>query len=312
MVRGLAGRARTSPRQSLQDQEGSRRLHRPNAAARRKKRPEGGSARAVVEAWLAPRSQHKNYRQAAGDIIAATAGLAAHQVNRDIALGIFTRWKARYAHNTLYAWAGILRRVLKEMQSAGAPAIQLPHVSGPRARPNIATPEQLSQLVATAAPWLRLFILLCWQTALRFSEAYAVTPRSYDAKTKTVSITTKGGKHRVIPIPPDVEKLIAPTLEGDPDISCIALLKGGRCSPGAVRSAWCALTNKLGIKNVNPHDLRRTTATHLYRTTHDLRAVQQYLGHDGLLSTVRYLAPLSEEQLREYQQLLRFQGGKPQ
>ncbi len=199
-----------------------------------------------------------------------------------------------------------MRRLLKYLETYGAPPLDLPKAPGPRARPNTATPAQLDQLIHAAPPWLRLFILLCWQTALRFSEAYRVTPRSYDPKTHTVAIITKGDKPRVLPLTPEIETLLGPTLEGDPDASCIALLKGSRCSPGAIRSAWCQLCKDLHIEGVNPHDLRRTVLNELYRKTKDLRAVQQYAGHDCMTSTLRYLAPLRDTELREYFQLLNF------
>jgi integrase len=252
---------------------------------------------------------HKNYLQAVRYINQAVGHLEPRQLNETLVLAVFAPWKKKYAHNTLYNFAGVLRRLLVHLREHGAPKLEVPHVAGPRARPNIGTPEQIHQLVTTAAPWLRLFILLCWQTALRFSEAYRVSPRSYDKATRTISILTKGGKNRVLPVTSDIETLLGPTLEGDPDKSCIALLKGGRCSPGAVRSAWCKLTKRCGIAELNPHDLRRTTATNLYRGSKDIRAVQQYLGHDDMTSTLRYLAPLKEEQLRDYYKLLKF--GKP-
>lgn len=305
MVRRLEGPARHAAHESLSLQEIRRRLHHAHAPRHRKKSRPRGQASDLARAWLSSRP-HKNYRQAVSDFSAAVGDLQPRQLTGELVLGLWTNWKARYAHNTLYTFTGVLRRLLVHLREHGAPKLQPPHVSGPRARPNIATPDQLAQLVRAAPPWLRLFILLCWQTALRFSEAWSVTPRSYDQKTQTVSIATKGGKHRVIPIPPDVETLIRPTLDGDPDKSCIALLKGGACSPATIRSAWCRLTKELGITDVNPHDLRRTTLTALYRESKDLRAVQQFAGHDNLTSTLRYLAPLKEEQLREYYKLLRF------
>lgn len=205
-----------------------------------------------------------------------------------------------------------LRSLLRALQEHGAPQIEIPKVPGPKAREVIAGQTEIDRLLAIAAPWMRLFILLCWQTALRFSEALAVTPRSYDKETQTAAIPTKGGKLRVIPLTEGIVELVRPTLHGDPDQSCIALLKGGRCSPGAVRSAWYKLTRSLELTHLNPHDLRRTTATELYRASHDLRAVQQYLGHDEMTSTLRYLAPLKEEKLRELHQLLNFHAkGKP-
>lgn len=271
----------------------------------KKKSPPHAALAAHCEAWVAQRP-HKIYQDTIRRFLEAVPGLETHQLSQPLMNGLFAQWKARYSRNTLHARWGMVRRLLRHLEAYGAPRIDAPKAPGPKARPNIATDDQLQRLRHDAPPWLRLFILLCWQTALRFSEAWRVTPRSYDPKTQTVAILTKGGKPRVIPLTPDIQQLIAPTLEGDPDQPCIALLKGTRCSPGAIRSAWCALNRKLGIEGVNPHDLRRTTATALYRTTKDIRAVQQYLGHDAMTSTLRYLAPLKEEELREYHALLNF------
>jgi integrase len=235
-----------------------------------------------------------------------SAGLAPHQLSQTFLNGLFLDWKKRYARNTMHVRWLMLKRMLRSLEAHGVPPLEFAKVPGPRAREATATPAQLAALRHSAPPWLRLFILLCWQTALRFSEALAVTPRSYNADTSTVTIRTKGDKTRTIPLTEEIRDLLKPTLDGDRDTSCIALLKGTRCSPGAIRSAWCQLTKRLGIEGVNPHDLRRTTATALYRTTHDLRAVQQYLGHDAMTSTLRYLAPLKEEELREYHKLLSF------
>jgi integrase len=222
--------------------------------------------------------------------------------------GIWLGWKSRFSHNTLYAYTLTLKRVLRTLENHGAPHLDIPHVKMPVARPNIATEEQLELLQNHAPPWLRLFILLAWQMALRFSETQRVTPRSYDEKTNTIRILVKGGKERILPVTPAVLDHLKPTLRGDPDRSCISILNGRPkdISPGAIRTAWCRLCKKCGIEGVNPHDLRRTTLTNLYRKSKDLRACQQFAGHDSMTSTLRYLAPLKEEELREYHKLLNF------
>ena len=56
---------------------------------------------------------------------------------------------------------------------------------------------------------------------------------------------------------------------------------------------------------INPHDLRRTTATRLYSLTKDLRATQQLLGHDNMRSTLTYIAPLATENLKPLLDALR-------
>lgn len=188
--------------------------------------------------------------------------------------------------------------------------MKLPKIRKPDPRAVIATEEQIQKLLAAARPPMQLFILLCWQTALRFSEALAVTPLTWDRAEKTIFIPVKGKKHRRIPVTAAIAKLleVATTNTGDPSESCISLLNGRRINANGIRKRWWELTKKCGVTQLHPHDLRRTTATNLYRITHDLRAVQQYLGHSNLVSTTHYLAPLTEEQLRQLHQLLEFHG----
>lgn len=64
----------------------------------------------------------------------------------------------------------------------------------------------------------------------------------------------------------------------------IAILAGGEChaSRGSYRRRWTH--TKFGT-----HSLRRTKAVLIYRRTGNLRAVQLYLGHSKIESTVRYL-----------------------
>lgn len=52
-------------------------------------------------------------------------------------------------------------------------------------------------------------------------------------------------------------------------------------------------------QDLRTHDLRRTMATALYDQTKDLRAVQAFLGHKSLLSTVTYIAPHDPGQLKK-------------
>ncbi len=159
---------------------------------------------------------------------------------------------------------------------------------------------------------MRLFILLCWKLGLRHRAAWDVSPSSYDRERQTILITTKNKKSRTIPVTPDIATLIeaASLYAGDPNESCVSLLRRGSTgkpmSHRTMHAAWVRLCKKAGIEGLTPHDLRRTVANSVMNVTHDLRAVQSYLGHDSLASTMHYIAPFTEEKLRDLQTLLKF------
>jgi len=204
----------------------------------------------------------------------------------------------------------VLRALLRTLEQHGAMPCGdlLPKVRRPQARPTTATPEQIGKLLTAAPTWQKLFITLAWQLALRFSETLAVTPASHNKNEQTVTIRTKGDRVRTIPTTDDVETLLAAAgdTEGNEQTPYLWLLRGRAISKNGMRTAWWYLCDRAGVKGIHPHDLRRTTATNLYAACHDLRAVQQFLGHESLASTTAYLAPLAQEQLRDLHKLLNF------
>lgn len=61
-------------------------------------------------------------------------------------------------------------------------------------------------------------------------------------------------------------------------------------SETALRKSFRKLLRDCGIeRHIRPHDLRRTTARHVYKQSNDLRVVQALLGHADLNSTLWYL-----------------------
>lgn len=230
-----------------------------------------------------------------------------------MAEAIVARLRSRYTPHTAYIRRGVLQRLWTLLAGHGAPLLKLPKIRKPDPRGVTAAPEQIAALERSASPGMRLFILLCWQTALRFSEALAVSPRSYDAEQHTIRVRVKGGKDRIIPVTPEIEDLlrVASREAADTGESCVVILHGKPISRKGIRSAWQALCKRAGVTGIRPHDLRRTTATNLYALSKDLRAVQQYLGHSSMTSTLHYLAPLSEEALRGMHQLLNFHAKGP-
>ncbi len=275
---------------------------------RRKKTPgHAATIGQIAAAWAAPWPRNSHPQQVARSLAFAAGHLQAHQLTPLMANSVLAAWRTKLSHSTAFTWRCVLARLLHHLEPFGGPQIKLPKMRRPEPRAVVADPPQIQRLLSNALPHMRLFVLLCWQLALRFSEALAVTPASWNPLDRTVTIPTKGGKPRCIPTTKEIDDLIdAASKLGDRHTSAINILHGKGLQPIGVRQAWASLCRKAGVQGIHPHDLRRTVLTELYRQTHDIRAVQQYAGHSQMTSTLHYLAPLKEEQLREMHKLLSF------
>src|SRR5208337_405794 len=89
-------------------------------------------------------------------------------------------------------------------------------------------------------------------------------------------------------------------IEQNPDLPILQTLGSQTHSERYLTKKLAALKLKAGVTNQGTiHDLRRTCARELYDKTHDLRLVQQLLGHRNLSSTLAYIGITTTEDLRE-------------
>ena len=118
----------------------------------------------------------------------------------------------------------------------------------------------------------------------------------------------KGGKGRIVPLGRMAGDWIRKYLlairpelvRGKPDPGWLFVTKSGRKMDGAeVRQAVLKAARRAGIeKNVTPHALRRTCATHLIASGASAWAVKGILGHSDFKSLGRYVS-LGLKELRE-------------
>ena len=109
-----------------------------------------------------------------------------------------------------------------------------------------------------------------------------------------ITVIGKGGKQRMVPVLPHVQKLIAdyialcPYELADHDPLFVGA-KGGPLSPRLIQLAMARLRGALGLpETATPHALRHSFATHLLARGGDLRSIQELLGHASLSTTQRY------------------------
>lgn len=177
--------------------------------------------------------------------------------------------------------------------------------------PNHLTEDEIGRLlnaVDTANPTGvrdRAMFELLYATGLRVSELIGLVATDINIERGLLTCSGKGSKQRYIP----VGRSAIFWLEEYKRARHL-LLKGTSARALFVRDGGKPLTRhnfaeilkrytmKLGLKNVSPHTLRHSFATHLMQHGADSRSVQALLGHSDLATTQIY-THLSKEHLRQ-------------
>ena len=167
---------------------------------------------------------------------------------------------------------------------------------------------------------------LLYASALRVSELVGLDLPDVDRRRRTVRVTGKGAKERVVPYgapaaraldryldvarPAILAAVAAPaastgdsrrtTASPPPAAAAVFLgVRGGRLGVRSVHRQIAAMLSSIpGAGPSGPHALRHSAATHLLDGGADLRAVQEFLGHASLGTTQIY-THVSAERLKQ-------------
>jgi integrase/recombinase XerC len=121
-----------------------------------------------------------------------------------------------------------------------------------------------------------------------------------------MTVTGKGNKQRMVPVLPQVQRLVADYLalcpyDPPPDGPLFLGAKGGPLSARVVQLSMARLRGALGLpETATPHALRHSFATHLLSRGGDLRAIQELLGHASLATTQIYTEVDAERLIEAY------------
>jgi len=159
-------------------------------------------------------------------------------------------------------------------------------------------------------PWIHArdaaVLALLYGCGLRISEALGLRRADFLAARDTLTVMGKGRKQRMVPLLPQVQKLVSDYIalcpfdlpEGGP---LFVGAKGGTLSPRIVQLAMARLRGALGLpETATPHALRHSFATHLLARGGDLRSIQELLGHASLSTTQIYTAVDAERLIEAY------------
>ena len=140
----------------------------------------------------------------------------------------------------------------------------------------------------------RIIMELLYGGGLRVSEVVGLNHGDLDLPKSLVRILGKGRKERVVPIPERTSSLLISFRENfclDASSSS-PLFTSSKAQRLTSRNVQLRLKKYLAFcqlpKDVTPHKLRHSFATHLLDNGADLRSVQELLGHSSLSTTQVY------------------------
>ncbi len=141
----------------------------------------------------------------------------------------------------------------------------------------------------------RAILELLYSSGLRLAELVGLDCSDVDLAEATVRVTGKGNKERIVPIGRHALRAIGRwqrSRTGMADVGEPALFvsnRGTRLSPRSVQARVVHWARRQGIdSNVYPHLFRHSFATHMLESSHDLRGVQELLGHANIATTQVY------------------------
>ena len=151
-----------------------------------------------------------------------------------------------------------------------------------------------------------------YSSGLRVSELVGMNEENLDANLGIVRVLGKGKKERIVPVGKKaltaVQNYLRARKERDTSPRSSSSkrplfknLRGGRLTARSVARIINRYIEQCGIvKNISPHALRHSFATHMLDAGADLRAIQELLGHVSLSTTQKYTHVSSAKLMETY------------
>jgi integrase/recombinase XerD len=206
------------------------------------------------------------------------------------------------------------------VESSPAQVIEPPQIG--QHLPQVLTVEEIDAMVAAIDPAAReskrdhALIETLYGCGLRVSELIALQVDKVNFKQGYVIVRGKGNKERLVPmgeVTADALALWLDERENDPTVKVkpgeenyvfTSPRTGSRITRVRVFKIVKQLADAAGItKDISPHTLRHSFASHLLEGGANLRAIQQMLGHESITTTEIYIH-IDRSRLRE--EILRY------
>jgi integrase/recombinase XerC len=212
----------------------------------------------------------------------------------------------RSIQRRLSAIRSFFQYLQREGLCAGNPAVDVQAPKVPKRLPHTLDADQMARVLEPAAPAqvvgdprlatrdLAIMELL-YSSGLRLAELVSLDLAALDLADRTVRVTGKGAKVRIVPVGSlavvAIQAWLAVREEfvKNGDTAVFVGQNGRRLGARAIQLRLAQIARQQGLPiRLHPHLFRHSFATHLLESSHDLRGVQELLGHADISTTQVY------------------------
>jgi integrase/recombinase XerD len=267
-----------------------------------------------AERALAPNTYNKSYRydlNSFAGFLQEKSVKDLKQINRSTIRDYISwcrkrRLSSRSISRRISTLKGFFRFLLAEELINSDPTTMVEHPKQGRVLPKVLTVAEVDALLAVSedrdqgdplAARNHVMLHVLYATGLRVSELVKLPLISFNRHSGNLRVLGKGSKERLVPIGEQARVLLEEYLD---DIR--PRLLHGRTSPSLfitrqakamTRNRYWQILKQIGrnagiSKEISPHTLRHSFATHLLENGADLRSVQLMLGHSDISTTQFY------------------------
>jgi len=207
---------------------------------------------------------------------------------------------ARSIQRRLSAARTFFRYLIREKEVSKNPVSAVSAPKGKKRLPGNLDADRMARLLDIPGDGAivdrdRAILELLYSSGLRLAELTDLNVGDVDIHDATVRVTGKGNKDRIVPVGRQALKALRQwyTTRGDlanaDEKAIFVSNRGTRISKRSVQARVKHWARHQGLDaNVYPHLFRHSFATHVLESSHDLRGVQELLGHANISTTQVY------------------------
>jgi len=256
-----------------------------------------------TELKISKNSNHtiRNYLRANRELI-NSAGKPLEEINQDDVKSFMAEKLTESSSTTIIVFLSAIKysfsNILKKDITLG---IKRPKKE--KRIPNVLSKEEVKSLLKSITNQKsKLMITLLYSAGLRVSELISLKVENLNFKEKVGYVKQgKGRKDRMFNLPENLLEILKSYADSQKEKNMGYLFSGRnpKLSARNIQKIVARASKKAGIeKEVHPHTLRHSFATHLLENGVDIRMIQELLGHNDL-STTQIYTHVSNEQIKK-------------